>query len=223
MIFQHNSLDYDFNLEENNISVIIIENSIVYRNMLIELKKQLNGDEGGFLIRDGLKILDIKKKVEFIENLLELDLNSRNVKNKIYKYLEEESINYYYKEIMDLYDFIQKFIFLINENSDFEYSIENSIKITDILKSVDFSIEFEEKDIVNNIIRYMDLINSINNKEVFIFCNLKLFLTEEELNKVYDYTFQKKYYIILFERFESEHKNLKEKNFILDSDLCELY
>lgn len=58
----------EFDLMENQILVLSIENHLAYRNILEELWKQYKGETGNFILSDGDKELKMSQRIECIED-----------------------------------------------------------------------------------------------------------------------------------------------------------
>lgn len=223
MILQHQLIEKNFYLKENKVNVIVIEDAKMFRSLNFQMKNQTEGEGGGFLLRKDLDILQFEKHIAFIDNLLALDDNFNNLKNKLYKSLETEANQYFIDEARLLHSEIVSFISKLHQSIDVPYQVNADAKISDILKSVNYQIAYDQDNLLDNLTKYCDLVNLVTNKEIFVVNNLKLFMSKEELERCYNYIFQKKYYIILIEGSFPQYQLDCEEIFLLDGDLCEIY
>ena len=69
----------EFDLMENQILVLSIENHLAYRNILEELWKQYKGETGNFILSDGDKEL-----IQFRDNFTIIGINIKNIINALY-------------------------------------------------------------------------------------------------------------------------------------------
>ena len=92
----------EFDLMENQILVLSIENHLAYRNILEELWKQYKGETGNFILSDGDKELKMSQRIECIYNIFNINTNDRKIISKLYQeltyqndtLLQEESIRF---------------------------------------------------------------------------------------------------------------------------------
>lgn len=69
----------EFDLMENQILVLSIENHLAYRNILEELWKQYKGETGNFILSDGDKELKMSQRIECIYNIFNINTNDRKI------------------------------------------------------------------------------------------------------------------------------------------------
>ena len=101
----------EFDLMENQILVLSIENHLAYRNILEELWKQYKGETGNFILSDGDKELKMSQRIECIYNIFNINTNDRKIISKLYQeltyqndaLLQEESIRFK-QELMEYFD-----------------------------------------------------------------------------------------------------------------------
>lgn len=98
---------------------------------------------------------------------------------------------------------------------------KNSITIQELCKLFDLKIEVESETFLEKIIDYISTCSEYQNIKVFVFVNLKTFLSPEDLKLFYKYVFNNKIQVLLLEN--SEHYILNEEIItIIDNDLCEI-
>ena len=78
----------EFDLMENQILVLSIENHLAYRNILEELWKQYKGETGNFILSDGDKELKMSQRIECIYNIFNINTNDRKIISKISLWFE---------------------------------------------------------------------------------------------------------------------------------------
>ena len=77
----------EFDLMENQILVLSIENHLAYRNILEELWKQYKGETGNFILSDGDKELKMSQRIECIYNIFSI----RNLHIKMTHYYKKKA------------------------------------------------------------------------------------------------------------------------------------
>ena len=80
-----------YNLEmdivENQVIVLSVENPIAYAKLVGDLWKQVNGEDGSYILSDCEKVKNISKEIECILNPFALDCNSKKIISRLYQEL----------------------------------------------------------------------------------------------------------------------------------------
>lgn len=208
--------------EENTINNLIVENKKYLRNIINDFLDILNGEEGEFILSRNSNILDIKNEIELILNPFNLNLNNRKTLNKIYKDMEE--IGNESKYIRETKETLNKLIeYLENLISETEYPLnyEMDIDFKKIFKVFGLEIQLGDS-FLERIIDYITIYREIFKVNIFVFLNLKSYLTKEEYIELYKYICQKKIIILNIETNLNKEKYKWEKINIIDEDLCEI-
>mgnify|MGYP000460897874 FL=1 len=99
---------------------------------------------------------------------------------------------------------------------------EEEPKAEDIFKLAKLRIDCQAERLVEQVAEYLRVWAELLHQEVFVFLNLKLFLTKEELEALYQECFYRKVQIILIEAVFTE-KMPEEKIYLIDKDKCIIY
>ena len=101
--------------------------------------------------------------------------------------------------------------------SDLTYNLD--YKWSDIFKL--YSVEFEEdySDIVNKIISYIKIISQFTDIRVLFLVNARTFLSNDEMQMLYEISNYCKINIFLLESHESEERD-DVKRYVIDKDMC---
>ena len=83
-------------------------------------------------------------------------------------------------------------------------------------------IEVQVQSILERIIEYIKISSNLLKQNIFVFLNLKLFLTEQEIEELYKECFYRKVHLILIEAIYHT-KKIEEKICIIDKDKCVIY
>lgn len=118
----------EFDLMENQILVLSIENHLAYRNILEELWKQYKGETGNFILSDGDKELKMSQRIECIYNIFNINTNDCKIISKLYQeltyqndaLLQEESIRFK-QELMEYFD---KLISTVPYNLKYNFEVD---------------------------------------------------------------------------------------------------
>lgn len=223
MKLAYRNIKYHIELKENIVNVIILENQRIYSKLVQELLSQCNGEEGKFVLSEDNKELKISKNMYLISDVFNIDFNQRKIINNIYANLENIAIDekYYIKTNKIKSDIIKYIDDLIME-VDYSLAYKEDIEIKELFKLSNIKIEIYDKNLLEKIVDYIEILQKICNIKCIVFINLKTFLTPKELEQLYLHCNYNKMHIILLENIKKSKLKF-EKIFILDKDLCEIY
>ncbi len=211
-----------FDINENKISVCIIENPSFFSYLILTLKNQIdNNQEGEFSLYDNLEELNLSKSILLITDLFNFDFNNKKfitaIYNELKEYIREDSNSIEIENSLFLFfqNISQRFPFPLdmNKNCNYEY----------LFKGFNIHVEENYDNYLEKIIDYLTICSELKLMKVVIFVNLKTILTEEECIKLYRECFYKKIPIFLFENRENNSIMDLEEKVIIDFDLCEIY
>lgn len=209
----------EFDLMENQILVLSIENHLTYRNILEELWKQYKGETGNFILSDGDKELKMSQRIECIYNIFNINTNDRKIISKLYQeliyqndaLLQEESIRFK-QELMEYFD---KLISTVPYNLKYNFEVD----LSSLMKAISVETDVEGDSLLEKMLQYIKLMNQICGIDIFVIPNLKYYFSTEETMQFYQFAMYNKIYIVVIEPTLSLHVE-GEKSWIIDDDLC---
>lgn len=216
----YRELDLEIDLEENVNYVIYIERQDLFTRFVESLWRQQNGEEGAFLLSDGAKEYAIAKEIQVIVNPFDISCNHKRIITKLYQDIASIAMEEYVEELTL---FQQQSIQLIDKLAQkvpyqLEYNLEFGIE--ELLKLFDMKISSDTGTLAERIIDYLRIVHQIMKQRIFIFINLKAYLTEEEMQMLYEFCSYEKIILILVENVCKNCNYDKEKIWIIDKDLC---
>ena len=206
-------------LEENQVSVISIENPAAYTCILKEIWKQTQGDEGEVILFDGEKCKNIAKEIECIFNPFSLDCNNKRILTKLYQELKEESDSVLLEEFMTINSQIVKYLDKLIYQVSYPLKCNLELDVVNLLKLYNVEVDAEDSTLLENLVNYLRISSQILKTRIFIFVGLKQYLTQDELDKLYEFAFYEKLHLVIIEAMHSPCIR-GEKGWILDKDLC---
>ena len=209
----------EFDLIENQILILSIENHAAYSNILGTLWKQYRGEDGDFILSDGSKELKLSQKIECIYNIFSINTNDKKIITKLYQeltfqndtLLQEESV-LFKQELISYFD---KVISPVPYNLKYNFDTD----LSSLMKSISVEIDDYADSLLEKIIQYIKLMNQICGVEIFVIPNLKTYFSTEEIIQLYEFAIYNKIYFIVIEAIQTPHIE-GEKGWIIDEDLC---
>lgn len=220
MILCHPQLDNIIDFSSQEIPSLVIESPSFYRQLLMDLYAQRNGEDGVFVLSENEKPLSISGWVEIIDNYLQFDLNSKTLLNKISSAMETIAMNE--QNFMRTANILQQLEQYIDELTfSFDCDIVcNRCSVGGILKGVGISLRDDYENELERIIDYMELVREFERDKLFIFVNLRSFFNDIELNVFLNTISAHGFHALLLDNFCRE-KLCLEKRVTVDNDLCE--
>ena len=219
----HPLLEKPILFEENMANILVVENQKVFAEMVWELFNQTNGGEGQFILSSELKQLELNKRMDLVIDLFSLDFNQKKILNKLFSQLKEIATGgEYYEDSMCLIGEITTYLERIMQSIQYPLGYNSEFDISTIFKLVDVKIDITYETLLEKIIDYITLIQEFLGINLFVFVNLKCFLSFEELEQLYLSIAYKKCNILLLENSINEKRLEQEIIRIIDSDLCEI-
>lgn len=206
-------------MEENRTDVLIVENPRSMVEIVGGLQKQCDGEEGDFVVSENNEIIKLEKNMCIVVNPFKVDFNDRKILNKLYSelkiigneyYFEKEEIN---AKIIQLLDSISTNINYNNIAFNLELEWETLFKL--------YSIKLEQNTdtFLEKIIEYIKILSGLCSIRILCMINIKDFLQEEELKRLYEMAFYNKIQLLLIE--SKETKSIDNENiYIIDKDRC---
>lgn len=208
-------------LTENRIPVIIFESPNRLLNFISQLKAQMDGYEGEWVLSENGTILDVSKTCELIIDLFSLDMNQKKLTSALYHRLERELLS---SELLpewnSFYSVLSNFTEKVFALSEYHLNYRETLDVRDFLKFMNVSFEDSSEDLLERVIDYMALSSAIVGTSLFILCNAKSFFDDTQLTYLYEQAFYKKFYLLLIESRGLNEKNELEDVIIIDNDDC---
>ena len=206
-------------LEENQVITLVVENPQVMSDMLRDIYRQVNGEEGGWILSENDKIFSLEKTGVLLDNPLTADCNEKKILTKLHKELSEQAKTSLYEECTQVNFHIVDFLEKLFATVPYHLEMELDVDVAGLLKLYGVKIESDGADVLENLIDYLRAISSICNIHVVWILNLKQFLTEEQVDQLYEFCFYEKIYLINLEG-QKNYSLKQEKCVIIDKDLC---
>ncbi|MGN0350991.1 MAG: type II-A CRISPR-associated protein Csn2 [Roseburia sp.] len=169
---------------ENQVNVIVIESPELLAEYVTEIKKQLNGDEGKFVLSDK-EICKLEKMLEIIVDPWAIDFNSKKIKSKLLQVAKEESDEYCYEQFLEAKGVLCQYAENVMDKINYPVSYNMDMDSMALFKFLDIKIEIQSEKLIDTLIEYVKLLHDLCKIEVIVLVNIKTYLTEEEITYLY--------------------------------------
>ena len=203
---------------ENQVNVIVIESPEVLTEYISELKRQILGEDGQFVLSDK-DICRIDKMVEMIIDPWTIDFNSKRIKTKLLQLVKEEADEYFYDRFIETKGMICQYAENILDKMIYSVSYDMNIDTLSLIKFLDVKVDIQTDKLIDSIIEYIKLLHDLCKIEVVILVNIKTYLSKTEILYLYQEASYQKVHLILLEATLTEQVEC-EKIVIIDADKC---
>jgi len=211
---------YVFEISENQVNELVIENPLIFCDIMQNLAAQQNGEAGDFLLTIKEKELSIEKCTDLIMNPFGLSFNNRKIINKLYSLAENVGNTDYIVEknninsgIVSLLDELTTKIGI----TDVSYSLD--FKWSDLFKIYDLKICEDYSSLLEKICMYIRVLSELTDVKILFWINIRSYFGEEDLAKIFEYANYCKINLFLIESTEKMEIG-PEKRYIIDKDQC---
>lgn len=173
MMLSYPILENSIKFEENIIDILVIENPKYYRDFIEQIWKLERDMDSTAFLSVNYEIINFAKTAQVIYFYGDMDFNNRKIIAKIIRDIIAIANEEYYLETIDLISRTHNYISDILSELNIELSYED-IDIESLLKSIKLSVSEEYTTLLSKICDYIDLINQIFGKKIFIFFNFDL-------------------------------------------------
>lgn len=200
---------------------IVIENQRFMYEFVTDIKKSIEKSETGIIISQNNEPISVADKVSLIIDFIDFPLNSKALSTKIVNELSRIAENEtFYNETHKLLAQIEKTVYKYAMDVPHEIGFEK-LNMQNILKSIGVFVEDDYDNLEEKILAYMDLTRELEGKELFVFVNLRSFISNSNFDTMLETALEREHNILLIDGMEYQ-KLEKEKRLIIDSDLCEI-
>lgn len=215
MNFAHPLLEKAITINEGETSTIVIENPVALRNTV----HGISTSNPEYVLSKNFSPVEISKYAEFITDMFDVDFAAKKISTKLTAEAERASADYP-NETLSLLNNLNTYAELISEKLDYPIKfsfVENAEKL---IKLLNFTIDCENMPFPETLLTYMGICRNFFGKQLFIFLNLKSFISDSEFELFCKNVEYEKFRVLLIEGFDCKRTAETETKIIIDNDLC---
>ena len=217
----HIHLETNLRLTEEFVQLLIVENPTEFYNMVSDLDRQFDGQEGLFVFSTDEGIISASKRGAIVSDWFHFELNDKKITTLLYKRLENIALGEKLVRLNDLNTQIMGFLGEIAFG--FPFSLEyNEPQPTDYFKVAGLKFENHYETLEEKIVCYINALIELKGCEFFVFVNLKSVLSDEKLLQMYEHCQREQVGLLLIESQKQRSLLSNEKAVIITEDLCEI-
>lgn len=220
LFYQDSTIEVDLNVQK--INYLCIEKHSLFRHILLQLYNQCNGGEGPWIYNVNAKGEPIDKSFHMIMNPIQVDVNNKSVLTKLNANLVKES-NLMMEELHDVVTKLHQFFYTLELSSFIDIEHKEEIVAADIIKLGAFKVHETDKDAVDRLLDYIDIVNELLKPDLFVIDNIEMYLDFEELDLFFKTILGKQLCVLCISSTSQVMKDIDKSlinGYTLDSDFC---
>lgn len=220
MVLRNYKFEHEIIFSDGSINHLIIENPITLRDYILELKSQIDGESGDFVLSNDNQEFSLQKNILLLNDPICSSFDEKKINSKINKdILSVVKTSDFLKETNPLISLIEKYANAIIDdygfNIDYELPDESAL-----VKMLNFHLSMEYTTQIDKLLEWVNLNHDVFGIENFIIVNSYSYFTEEELSTFSSECTSLKHNILFIDSYNRyDFKN----RIIIDNDNCELF
>ena len=212
-------IDYVFSLEKEGCLMIVLENQRLLGEILTDFSQQLQGLDGRIVLSRNNKILPIQKHAELLSQIIPFDINQKMLVNKANAQLQQIAVNgENYLKTNELLGIWEKYLLELSLGLTGDFSFTR-ISAESLIKAAGIEFADDYDNLGEKLLDYMNLVQSYDKEKLFIYVNLRSYLTDTEMEEFSEDVAVREMRVLLLESLErSAIKGVRQ--YIVDDDLC---
>ena len=180
----HKDYQFVFDLNEQDMSLLVIEHPETYRSFIQEILIAEEGGDCNFVLSENDTPIKIQNNLYCIINPFTLSLNERKLLNKLYEVLKREIQS---SDLLidnnEIYSMIEKYGQNISKMSDWDITYTDKPEVQSLLKFMDIRFAEHPESLIEKIVEYMDVAHELLRIRLFVFVHLLSYLSRYEIEK----------------------------------------
>lgn len=219
MTLVHEIFDEQFEFSENKPNILIIENKKFFQQSVLEFIMLENGKECKYTFFENLD--EIKKDINIVTDIFNLEVNSTKNLTKLYNSIKNNYVlGEKYTKYMELSQSVNHFLCDVMQSLDYAVDFNEQMDLTAFFKLNNLKFIFNSKDIIEQMMDYMDILVEFIGMKIFVFVNVHNVISNNEAKELYKFLELRKYTVLFLESSENQYLKKYQNIRIIDDDLC---
>lgn len=213
---------FEFEIFEDKVTYIAIEDKKLFRSMVNDFEQQSNGNEGFWILNHNCKALKMDKSLHLIQNPLHVEINSKTILTKLQNALVKDA-DTMVLEYLEVQTLLQKFLTDLEFGYPLEITHKMDITIADMVKLGSFHFIEDSKNQIDTLLTYMEVVRELLKVDVFVLVNINIVLEDEELELFIKTVLSRKMQIVCLTTSQLQEIHIDKSlinGYTVDKDFC---
>lgn len=210
-----------FHITDDKVHSLIVENQVLLVNILNDLTKQMNGEEGKIALSENDKLVQINKNCELLSQFIPFKVSTKSLISKLASYMEERAVSSdYYERTQNEIGHIENYLYDLAFDMIGDI-VFNRLNVASVIKMSGPGFAEEYDSLAEKIIDYIELVKEYDRDKLFITLNLRDYIVDEEMNSFVNTVLDHNIKLFMIESRERKLLD-NEYRYIIDNDWCEI-
>lgn len=210
-----------FDLYDDKINLLVIENKNMFYSFVKELYDLTMGKESNIVLSENDIPIKISKVVDLVTHFIPFEINNKKILTKLYDKLNKASAEA--ELFADTYNLeleLRSYIVKLCDNYSFELEFDDNIDIKSLLKAVNLRFSENYDTLPEKLFEYMTNMRDLDGDKLFILVNFCTYVSNEDLQLFVETAVNHRFNLLLIESRDTMLGNNVNKR-VIDNDLCE--
>lgn len=205
---------------EGYVNELIVENKKMFFDLINSMTMQAEGLSGDCVLSISNKPVEFSKYADLTVQFAPFLLNRKTLITKLYNFLEKNALSAEnYVETVEMLGKVERYLLQLAEDLPFEINCQK-LAIGPIIRALSPEIEENDKNTLEKIFAYMELVRELDRDKLFIMVNMRTYFNDEDMSNFIESACLHDFKILLVEN-SSSIKLKNTRRFTVDIDLCE--
>lgn len=210
-----------FDLYDDKINLLVIENKNMFYSFVKELYDLTMGKESNIVLSENDIPIKISKVVDLVTHFIPFEINNKKILTKLYDKLNKASAEA--ELFADTYNLeleLRSYIVKLCDNYSFELEFDDNIDMKSLLKAVNLRFSENYDTLPEKLFEYMTNMRDLDGDKLFILVNFCTYVSNEDLQLFVETAVNHRFNLLLIESRDTMLGNNVNKR-VIDNDLCE--
>lgn len=220
MKLAHIALENPIDFKDDKIVFWNIEDAQIYYEFVIELKNQIDGEDGNFVLSNNLKSLKLDSDAEMIVGPFDMAFDSKKIANLISKrIIKTAAEDEYFIKFQNLEKSIMEFLKNLIIDADLPVEVE-PIEIENLIKASYFKTS-KSNSFYDNLINYVSLLLNLSKPKLLILVDIKRYIKQDFFAEFLSFLQYEDVNVLFIDCSLNKFSNNSTRTYFLDNDHCE--
>lgn len=221
MRLSHPMLSAPIHWCENRIPVLVVEHPKVYRQFVLSLSQQAEGEDGAFVLSLHYEPLDCGEHLKVVRDYAALSFDDRKLQNRFQTLLQ----TVIREELSEKTDHVQRviadYLEIVAAAVECPVTFSAGEYVLPLLKALKCQPALDGEGLLERLIQYLEIYHMLMKHQCFVLVGAHAYFSREELAELYRMAGYQKWRLLLLEPYMTDPLPGEEIR-LLDQDLCEL-
>ena len=216
----YKNMEHILRFDEGYVNELVVENKNLFFDLVSNMIRQAEGERGDCVLSIADKPVEFSRYADITIQFAPFQMNRKNMLTKLCAALEQNALlAENYVKTGELLGEIERYVLHLAEDLPFDIDCQK-LTIGPIIKAIAPEIEDSDKNTLEKVFAYMELVRELDRDRLFIMVNMRTYFSDADMEQFIESVCLHDFKMLLLE--SSSYTKLKStKRYTVDADLCE--